>query len=380
MKKFLALLLALMMVLSLAACGSAPAGDAGDGTADAGTVEITDDTENVEIDIPEATFADLANGGFVVADNDQCKITITDVKEGYKYWTHKDELKENAGGFTLFVSVENKRTDNPIGFECVAASFNGLSVGNTSFFDETLSEEKNTGNSEFPCDKVIQPGETADCMITLSHYHKTETEGDMITPVMNLSDVTVISAYFEIYEKTESEDYDTSYMGEHFLVEGCLFTLYKDSKESAVYYERVPKDSDIVLYEDDFVTVTAVSANNTYNNEVKDLVFLLLFLENKANQIHTQYGSNQNIINGSLPASSVYWDLCHMIINSCGYIEKPATVYRTGEDGDSYRTFSLEEIETWEFTFGYIIEEPVQSVKQQIILTGDDLQKLYAAN
>lgn len=361
MKKFLALLLALMMVLSLAACGSAPAGDAGDGTADASAVEITDDTENVEIDIPEATFADVTNGGFVVTDDDQCRITITDVKEG-------------PVGYTLFVSVENKYTDKPIGFECVAASFNGLSIEDTSLFGET-SPEKNYGSDEFPCDKVIQPGETADCMVTLSHYYNREAEGGMIAPQMNVSDVTVISVYFEILEKTENENYDMSFMGEHFLVEGVLFTLYTDSKEAAVYYERTPKDSDIILYEDDFVTVTAVSAYDTGDTGV-----LVLFLENKSHQIYTQYQSNKDMVNGSLPASSVYWDLCDMIISSCGYMTKSATVIRTGEDGDSYREFGLEEIETWEFTFGYIIEEPVQSVKQQITLTGDDLQKLYAAN
>ena len=367
MKKFLALLLALMMVLSLAACGSAPAEDEDKGAADTGTVEETGDAVSVEVAIPEATFADLANGGFVVADNDQCKITITDVKEGLRFWSWNsndgDYIEDRTDGFTLVVSIENKLTDKPIGFECTQAAVNGLCVS-AFFFNEDEPEPEYTGNEEFYYGvKDIQPGETISYMVNVS---------DDYLSVMDTADISVISSYFEILEKDESGKTMNS-RGERILTREFLFTLYRDSKEVAVYYERPAKDNDIVLYEDSCVTVTAVS---DYEPEHGDA--LILFLENRADQGIIQYRTENQLINGEITSDMMGISMCNMIKNSCGYMEVEAI--KAADDWDGlFTSVDFETIESWEFDFVYVYGN-TPPTEQHITLTRDNLQKLYGIN
>lgn len=95
MKKFLALLLALMMGLSLAACGSTPAGDAGDGTADAGAVEdSTDGGEKVELYREERESSSTgmtASGAYAIyyPNEEEQRPTI----EVYTYYEYEDESR-----------------------------------------------------------------------------------------------------------------------------------------------------------------------------------------------------------------------------------------------------------------------------------------------
>lgn len=135
MKKLAALILALMLMLSLTACGSAALPENNIGTDPA---PVGDEKED-NIEKNNADFAEFNE--IVVVDNEICLIKITDI-EPDKEW-----------GLTFKTYLENRSADTSYMFSVEKASINGVDC-DPMFAAEVSPGKKANEDINFPPEKV----------------------------------------------------------------------------------------------------------------------------------------------------------------------------------------------------------------------------------
>lgn len=197
MKKLLALLLALIMVLSLTACVSESADD--DDEQEAASADQSDNNKgSTQVNAP-ITFQET-----VVEDNDACIIKITDIDP------------DGIFGYDISVYLENKTESTTLMYSVRAASTNG--VTNDPFFAAS-----------------VEPGKKANETITFSDSELADTIGDF-------SDIMLS---FRVYD---SNDWLADPVAEP------IIHIYPYGEEKATTYVSQAQDTDTVIFDNDKVT------------------------------------------------------------------------------------------------------------------------------
>lgn len=138
MKKFLALLLAMMMVLSLVACGGETSSNNGENPSTSSQSGENNDNNSAEDnksnteEESKITFEEI-----VVVDNDECVIKITEIDP------------DNMWGFSLKAQLENKSADKTYMFSVESAAINGVQC-DPFFASEVAAGKKLMRKSVFP--------------------------------------------------------------------------------------------------------------------------------------------------------------------------------------------------------------------------------------
>ena len=109
MKKFISGVLAILMVVSLTACGGESSSSSTDATKPS-SIEDSSTTSQEESSNPtEVSFEEIT-----VVDNEQCTIKITEIDKG------------NIWGYTLKAYLENKSADKTYMYSVTSAAINGV--------------------------------------------------------------------------------------------------------------------------------------------------------------------------------------------------------------------------------------------------------------
>lgn len=248
MKKWLAILLALVMLLAVVACS-------------AGSSNEKEEKEgNGNDNAPDITFTEQ-----VVIDNEMCTIKITDIDP------------DDVFGYALKVYLENK-TDKKLMFAVEEASINGVEA-DPYFASEVEAGKKENTSVDFS-DELDE---------TIGYY----------------SDIYMS---FRVYDSEDWEADDVANVSVH---------VYPYGEDKAVVYERESKDSDIVLMDNEYVSVivTGYEVDEIWGYTVN------YYLVNKTDK-ELMIATEDESVNGymmeayyatSLPAgfkafSRMYWD------------------------------------------------------------------------
>lgn len=125
MRKITAMILALALLLTLAACGTTtPAPTGNNGSSKETTASTQETTPSAETKADEISFEEV-----VAVDNDQCTIKITAIEEDAFF------------GYTLKAYLENKSADKNYMFSITSASINGV-MADPLFASEVAAGKK----------------------------------------------------------------------------------------------------------------------------------------------------------------------------------------------------------------------------------------------
>ncbi len=211
-KKISAIVLTAALAASLGACGSSSS-DTKEAEA-AGTQSA--ETQTTETTVTETASADTKQSEGkktitfeqqTVIDNDNCAITITDIKA------------DSSGNYTVNINLENKSSDVTYMFAVDEAYVNG--VYNDPFFA-----------------KEVAPGKQSNSSLTFSSMKN-----------YGISEFTDIEILFRVYD---SDDW----MADNVVKE--TIHLYPYGEESVETYTRESQDSDIVLVDNDYVSAVII--------------------------------------------------------------------------------------------------------------------------
>lgn len=153
MKRLVTLLLSLMLVLSLAACGENPTSGTNDGT-------NSPQNENKN----ELSFTEV-----VAVDNAECLIKITEIDP------------DNMWGFTLKAQLENKSDDKTYMFSVESASINGVQC-DPFFASEVTAGKKSNEEIIFMSDELEENGvgDYTDIELTFRVYDSNDWTADEV--------------------------------------------------------------------------------------------------------------------------------------------------------------------------------------------------------
>ncbi len=218
MKKTMALILSLLMVMSLAACGSSDTVSSGsEGTSDDVVAEEStgseDETGNEDTDgetsgtDEEVKNAEVSFEELVVVDNDECSITITGIDA------------DNIWGYTLNALIENKSSDKTYMFSVDSASINGVECDPLFASDVAAGKKSNEEISFYDTDTLEENG---------------------------ITEYTDIELTFRVYDSDDWTADDVAY---------ATVNVYPYGEENAVTFERATLDTDTVLVDNEYVTV-----------------------------------------------------------------------------------------------------------------------------
>lgn len=163
MKKFIALLLALIMVLSVAACNS----DAGKPIEQEDQNQTQNKNDGASNDKGDKTPVDFQE--IVVLDNDQCTIKITGIDP------------DNRWGYTLKAYFENKTDNQDYLFSVDGASVNGVEA-DPFFAAEVAVGEKVNEDITFDDDLLSANGvkDFTDIKLTFGVYDEDDWSADVV--------------------------------------------------------------------------------------------------------------------------------------------------------------------------------------------------------
>lgn len=201
MKRITGMILALAILLTLAACGTATPAPTGNGGSDTGTTTAVPD----ETTVPAETKADEISFEEVVAvDNEYCTIKITSVDEDAIF------------GYTLKAYLENKSADKTYMFAVTSASINGV-MADPLFASEVAAGKKANESILFS-----DSGMDAD-----------------------IGEYTDIELNFRVYD---SNDFMADPVAEQTV------HIYPYGEDKATAFVRTPADTDTVLIDNENVT------------------------------------------------------------------------------------------------------------------------------
>lgn len=210
MKRFLALFLALLMLVSLAACSS----QSPDKPTDKPAPDDTDKPAQTDAPAPETDAP--ASGDFTftemtVVDNENCSIVITGLED------------DSIWGFTMKVALENKSADKNYMFTITDAAVNGVKC--SALFASEVSAGKKANETASFSDSVLEEN--------------------------GIGTYTDIEVTFRVYD---SDDWSA----DDVALETVRVFPYGEDK--ATRFVREVKDTDTVLVDTDDVTVVFIGA------------------------------------------------------------------------------------------------------------------------
>lgn len=235
MKRFLALLLALLMMVSLVACG-----DSKDSSKDDKKTETSEKGENKsEKKSEKVTFTETT-----LVDNDYCAITIKEVDP------------DDPIGFLMKAKLENKSSDKTYTFSINYASVNGVQVNPFLYAD-------------------IAPGKTANEDIQILDSFLEENGIDTFTD---------IALNFSVYN---GDDFTEDPVVDE------VFHIYPYGEDKAEDFVREPKSTDETLIDNEYCTVILEG----YDKDGSLGYAVKLFMLNKTDE-KINISSSEESING----------------------------------------------------------------------------------
>lgn len=236
MKKLLTLLLALMLMLSLAACGAEPAPGTDDGT---NPSQNESNNEEGKAENNEISFTEV-----VAVDNAECLIKITGIDP------------DNMWGFTLKAQLENRSPDKTYMFSVDSAAINGVQC-DPLFAKEVAAGKKANEEINFLDDTLAENG---------------------------IGDFTDIELTFRVYD---SNDWTADEVAKETI------HIYPYGEDKAVKFVREPQESDHVIIDNEYVsvTVTGYEEDDIWGYTVN------LFLLNKTDK-NVMFSVDEASVNG----------------------------------------------------------------------------------
>lgn len=219
MKQLTALLLAFMLLFSLAACGEDSTGPDNANTNSAqneinnndndnqnsdendSTSHTDSESENVSTGENEMSFTEI-----IAVDNDECTIKITDIDP------------DNIWGYTLNVQLENKSTEKTYMYSVESASINGVQC------DPLFATD-------------VAAGKKANSEINFS---------DSALDDNDIGDYTDIELTFRVYD---SDDWSADAVAEETV------HVYPYGEDKAIHFIREAQATDNIIIDNDYVTV-----------------------------------------------------------------------------------------------------------------------------
>ena len=202
MKKLVALLLALVMLLSLAACGVVTVSDDDDeNTTTESETKNDEKKDDSKTEKKEITFTEL-----VAVDNEECFIKITGIEN------------DSLWGYTLKVQLENKSADKTYMFSIQDASINGVKCS------ALLAEQ-------------VAAGKKANEKISFSDDELEEN---------GVGDYTDIELTFRVYDSNDWTADEVALETVH---------VYPYGEENATKFVREAKATDNIILDNESVTV-----------------------------------------------------------------------------------------------------------------------------
>jgi len=218
MKKLIALLLSMLLVFSMAACGTDDSASDRDDPDEKISTKADADEDAVDNDDSTSDKDDKENdNGFfhtdeidfeeiTVVDNDFCTIKITSIDP------------DNMWGYTLDAYLENKTSDKHMMFSIDDATINGVAC-DPFFVSDVIAGSKSNNEINFSIDDL--PKEITE----------------------NISDICMI---FNVY------DYD-DYSAEAYAYE--TVHVYPFGEDAAEQFTREAQDDDTVLVDNEYATI-----------------------------------------------------------------------------------------------------------------------------
>lgn len=184
-------------------------------------------------------------GDIVLIDNSY--ITVTAIKTGYA----------SLGGYEINLYIVNKTTDTDISITTEDESINGVIID--PFFSTSVPAGK--------------------CKFVTMSWSSTALKNNCI------EDCTDIEMNIRVYDSN-------NWIAEDFVNQ--TIHIYPYGEENAICYVRESQDTDIVLVDNDYATVTVISHGfNTYGSyEIK------LFIVNKTDDVKISVSTDEESING----------------------------------------------------------------------------------
>lgn len=227
MRKFAIPFLAVMLSLSIVACGGNPGSDNKEKTTqsdkkkdekkskkdkkDKKDKKNKDETEESESKNKKnkKSNSEISFDEVVAVDNDECKITITGIDP------------DNAFGFTLKTQLENKSSDKTYMFSIDRSIINGISC------DALFAQD-------------VAPGKKANADI--SFFDTDLKEG-------GVDEYTDIELAFNVYDNDDWNADPVALETVH---------IYPYGEDKATVFEREPQSSDNVILDNEYATVTVI--------------------------------------------------------------------------------------------------------------------------
>lgn len=224
MKRLFALLLTLVMLLSLAACGDDAGTNSGDDAAssqnettkpkdtDVTEPSVTDANEPDDSGVTEPAPEDTTDDGetdfdeVIVVDNEECAIKITGIDA------------DNLWGYTLNAQLENKSADKTYMFSVDSAAINSVQC-DPMFAAEVAAGKKSNEEISFFTEDLDENG---------------------------IGDYTDIELTFRVYD---SDDWMADPVAEETV------HIYPYGEDRAVRFERESQPTDNVIVDNEYVTV-----------------------------------------------------------------------------------------------------------------------------
>ncbi len=235
MKRLTSLLLALMLILSLAACGGETTPDTNDGTNPSQSESNNDEGK---------TDNDVSFNEVVAVDNAECTIKITEID------------LDNMWGFTLKAQLENKSTDKTYMFSVESAAINGVQC-DPLFATKVAAGKKSNEEISFPGEELEENG---------------------------VDDYTDIELTFRVYD---SNDWEADAVAKETI------HIYPYGEDKATKFVREAQASDNVLIDNEYVTVIATE----YEDDEIWGYTVNLFLLNKTNK-NVMFSVDEASVNG----------------------------------------------------------------------------------
>ncbi len=236
MKRLASLLLALMLILSLAACGGETTPDTNDGTNPSQSESNNDEGKTDE---NKVSFTEV-----VAVDNAECTIKITEIDP------------DNMWGFTLKAQLENKSADKTYMFSVESAAINGVQC-DPLFATEVAAGKKSNEEISFPGEELEENG---------------------------VGDYTDIELTFRVYD---SNDWEADAVAKETI------HIYPYGEDKATKFVREAQASDNVLIDNEYVTVIVTG----YEDDEIWGYTVNLFLLNKTDK-NVMFSVDEASVNG----------------------------------------------------------------------------------
>lgn len=236
MKRLASLLLALMLILSLAACGGETTPDTNDGT---NPSQSESNNNEGKTDENKVSFTEV-----VAVDNAECTIKITEIDP------------DNMWGFTLKAQLENKSADKTYMFSVESAAINGVQC-DPLFATEVAAGKKSNEEISFPGEELEENG---------------------------VGDYTDIELTFRVYD---SNDWEADAVAKETI------NIYPYGEDKATKFVREAQASDNVLIDNEYVTVIVTG----YEDDEIWGYTVNLFLLNKTDK-NVMFSVDEASVNG----------------------------------------------------------------------------------